>query len=246
MTTMTKTVKKSASIIEWLQDLLLPASQHASVPTMDTIRTAMAGWNAAEVGDAIGAIIMTVVLKDGKPDRAMAQRFAGNTLIQRGVALRRGSRVDAIRTREKLPMAWAALQETLEITMDAVRDRELKVAVEAPVVDEVRIEQPDGTVMTTPLTDYPTLDDCFYSECESRDREQRAAVSLEELDDFRFESVTKPDRRLARIEMEARDSAFNCDGNIDKRRSKRQRKHVHQSRAINLIKRNGVLNPKAM
>lgn len=242
MTVITKTVEKSVSVMEWLQDLLLPLDNRTTEPTIESVTDAMRGWNAAEIGDAISAIIMAVALRDGKPGTELAQRYAADSLIQRGVGLRRGSRVDAIRTREKLPMAWAALRATLEITFEAVPDR-LTVEVETPVVDEFRFEISNGMAMSTPLADC-NPNERSIRECIEWEREQEmAALHLaERRDSISFDSVTKPDRRLARIEQEARDAAFDYDGRPNKRRAKRQRKHVAHSRSLKLHHRLSNLN----
>ncbi len=120
MTTLDITTNNSKTA-EWLQDILLPAEDRTAQPTIETVTQAMKDWNAAEIGDAISSIIIAVALKDGKPNTEMARRYASDSLIQQGVGLRRGSRLHSTRNRAKLPMAWAALRATLQVTFqDAI------------------------------------------------------------------------------------------------------------------------------
>lgn len=118
---MTTRAHNYSGISEWLQELLLPETDHSDQPTIESVTQAMRSWNAAEVADATGSIIYEVVTRDGRPDSTLAKRFTDNRTIRMGVGLRRGSRIDVLRTREKLGLAWAALHATLEITLDTLR-----------------------------------------------------------------------------------------------------------------------------
>ncbi len=118
---MTTRAHNYSGISEWLQELLLPETDHSDQPTIESVTQAMRSWNAAEVADATGSIIYEVVTRDGRPDATLARRFTDNRTIRMGVGLRRGSKLDNIRNREQLGLAWAALRETLDITIDTLR-----------------------------------------------------------------------------------------------------------------------------
>ena len=100
----------------WLATKILPAEQMPDSPHVDAVIGAMENWSAAEIGDAIGTIIGSVCLyRNGMVNAKAASLFTDSDVIRKAVGLRRGSRQDSVRNREKRGVAFAALHETIRI-----------------------------------------------------------------------------------------------------------------------------------
>ena len=108
---------------EWLAELLLPTQDEVEEPS-DVVKM-IREWNPAEVGDAVASIIAKVCIDDnGKHDMEAAQKFANAKIVKLSAGLRRGSRQDIIRNREKMPMALAGLYETVNIASEILAERD--------------------------------------------------------------------------------------------------------------------------
>ena len=108
---------------EWLAELLLPTQDEVEEPS-DVVKM-IREWNPAEVGDAVASIIAKVCIDDsGNPDMEAAQKFADAEIVKLSAGLRRGSRQDIIRNREKMPMALAGLYETVNIASEILAERD--------------------------------------------------------------------------------------------------------------------------
>ena len=118
--------KTFTTFAEWLADTLLPASDVPETLSTKSVVRAMRGWNAAEVADAISSVVTkTIFDENGNPDMEAAQRFTSAEVIQRAIGLRRGSRLDTIRNKEKVGLAFAALYETISIAAEILDERDV-------------------------------------------------------------------------------------------------------------------------
>ena len=211
--------KNYVSISEWLQNLLLPADEQGDSPTIKSIKTVMRSWNAAEVADATASIIYKAVTdENGNADMDIASLFTDSEIIQLGVSLRRGSRIDAIRNREKLGLAWAALHETIRIVLKVMTARDFWVVAEPQDFDGLAYDYEQG------------VDESFAVMLDNEE------TFHNEIQDSLFEQFTKPDTRDLLHRLDILYGKLNRI-ETDRHRSKRNRKAVVDSRAVNAMQR---------
>ena len=141
----------------------------------------------------------------------------------------------AVRNREKLPMAWAALRETLNITIELVRERSLWVD---EIVAEERIEVFDYRANETVAVPYSTFDGSAYDGEQSIDEMYDQLMYDDEMlhgeeQDAAHSLVTESDTRERLRYEEVLYGKLDRDRHSDKHRSKRSPKAVLNSRAMN-------------
>ena len=106
----------------WLADTLLPSDEREAVEVVGDVLVRTQAWKPADVADGIGSIIGRICIEVCKDDLGVEREFTRSRTIRQSVGIRRGSRVNSVRNREKMRLVLTGLLAAIRIAFDILRE----------------------------------------------------------------------------------------------------------------------------